>query len=179
MAGEDTTIARPYAEAVFKTAEANNKLDLWSDMLSLLASVVNDKAIKSLIGNPKFSQESLSELMLEIVGGRFDEQGNNLIRVLIENGRLEVAAEISSMFEILKNKANGQIDVHVVSAYAMKAAQKKELSEALEAKLGCKVTLTSEKDADLIGGVRIKAGDLVIDGSVQAQLQQLSHEFEI
>jgi F-type H+-transporting ATPase subunit delta len=179
MAGERTTIARPYAEAIFARARETDKLDLWSDMLDFLEAVATDPDMLGMITSPKVGRERLARLLLEVGGGRLSEEGENLVRVLAENRRLELLPEIRSLFEDLKAAARGAIDVHVVSAYVVNAAEKRRLTEALKARLGREVRLTTEKDPSLIGGAVIRAGDLVIDGSIQGRIRQLASELGI
>jgi F-type H+-transporting ATPase subunit delta len=179
MAGEATTIARPYAEAVFDRAEESGKLSDWSDMLSFLTAVVESKELAPVIGNPLIEQKALVSLLLEIAGDKVDQEGGNLIKVLVENNRLKVLPEINALFEALKADKERISKVHVTSAFALDAAQEKLIAEALKAKLGRDVTITSEKNPDLIGGIHIRAGDMVIDGSVRGQLQQLANELGI
>jgi F-type H+-transporting ATPase subunit delta len=179
MAGEATTIARPYAEAVFARAKESDKLDLWSEMLIFLADVVDEPAMAGVIANPKFDKASLTELMLEIGGGRLNEEGQNLVKLLIQNGRLPILRNVVELFEQLKAEDQSVLKVHVRSAYALQAAQEKQIAEALKAKLGRDIIITSEKDPELIGGIHIRAGDMVIDGSVSGRLQQLANELGI
>ncbi|MCU7795824.1 MAG: F0F1 ATP synthase subunit delta [Candidatus Thiodiazotropha sp. (ex Myrtea spinifera)] len=179
MAGEATTIARPYAEAVFARAEETGKLDLWADMLSFLSSVIEDETMAPVVGNPLIERKALTEMLLEIAAEQIDDEGANLIKVLIQNGRLTVLPAINKLFEQLKADKERIIQAHVTSAYALQPAHEKLIADALKAKLGRDVIITSEKDADLIGGVHIRAGDMVIDGSVRGKLQQLANELGI
>jgi F-type H+-transporting ATPase subunit delta len=179
MAGDLTTIARPYAEAVFERADETGKLDLWSEMLELLSAVVADPTLAEIVANPLFDRADLTSLMLEIGGGRLTDEGANLVRLLVQNGRLPLLPEIARLFDQLKADKDRMLKVHVVSAYALKPAQEKQLAEILKQKLGREVSITSEKDPELIGGVHIRAGDMVIDGSVRGRLQQLANELGI
>lgn len=179
MAGEATTIARPYAEAVFAMAQEAGALDQWSDALELLSELAADSRVKSLVANPTFGKEKVSELILEVAGDLLDDQAKNLARLLVQNGRLGVCGEIKALYEQLKAESQKELKAVVRSAYALKPAQEKLIADALSAKLGSKVTITSEKDPSLIGGVHIRAGDLVIDGSVSGRLQQLANELGI
>jgi len=179
MAGEATTIARPYAEAVFARADETDSLDLWSDTLALLAQVVEEPTMKAAIADPKFDQASLIELLIEIGGEQLHEEAKNLIKLLVQNGRMSVMPDIALLFETLKAEKQSVLKVHVRSAFALEEAQEKQIADALKAKLGRDVTITSEEDASLIGGVHIRAGDMVIDGSVSGQLQQLANELGI
>jgi len=179
MAGDATTIARPYAEAVFQRAVETDKLDLWSDMLGLLGEAIRDPALSGLIANPRLITDQKKELMLEIGGGHLNEEGENLVKLLADNGRLGVLAEIADAFEQRKAEHEGTVDVYVTTAFELKPAQEKQLSNALKAKLGREVRINSDIDPELIGGFRLSAGDMVIDGSVSGQLSQLAHELGI
>jgi F-type H+-transporting ATPase subunit delta len=179
MAGDTTTIARPYAEAVFARADETDKLDLWSEMLELLSAVVLDPRMAGAAANPLFDREDLANLMLEIGGGRLTDEGANLVKLLIHNNRLTLLPEIARLFDELKAEKDRMLKVHVISAFALKPAQEKQLAESLKKKLGREVSITSEKDPELIGGVHIRAGDMVIDGTVRGRLQQLANELGI
>lgn len=179
MAGEATTIARPYAEAIFARAQESNSLDGWSEVLEFLAAVVAEPTIAGAIAGPQFDQASLTELMLEIGGDRFNQEGQNLVKILVQNGRLQIAGEIAELYQQLKAESQRVLQVHVRSAYDLEQAEGKQIADALKAKLGYDIIVTSERDAELIGGVHIRAGDMVIDGSVSGQLQQLANELGI
>ena len=179
MAGDATTIARPYAEAVFARAVETDKLDLWSDMLSLLATAAQDPALSGLIASPKLDKAQMTELMLDIGGGRLSDEGQNLVRVLVANDRLAVLPEIATLFETRKAEQQGTLDVEVTSAFAMAAEQEQQLAEALKRKLGREIRITTTQDPELIGGFKLRAGDMVIDGSVSGQLGKLANELGI
>jgi F-type H+-transporting ATPase subunit delta len=179
MAGESTTIARPYAEAAYNRAVETGKLGLWSDALGLLAAVVQDPAVAGLIANPKLGKTQLAALVFDIVGDKLDDETKNLVKLLVENGRLAIAPAVAELFEERKNAQEGTLDVQVTAAFAIDGAQEAALAAALKAKLGREVRITSEQDPELIGGVRIRAGDMVIDGSVRGQLAQLANELGI
>ena len=179
MAADATTIARPYAVAAFDRAVATDKLDLWSDMLGLLAAIVRDPGLAGLIASPKLDRAQLGELLLEIGGGRLSDEGQNLVKLLAANQRLGFLPEIAAMFEARKAEYQSTIDVHVTSAYPLDAAQSQQLEAALKQRLGRDVRISSERDPELIGGFRLRAGDMVIDGSVAAQLEKLANELGI
>lgn len=179
MAGELSTIARPYAEAVFERATETDKLDLWSEMLAFIAEVAKNQDLAEIINSPAIDRGVRTELLLDIAGGRLNDEGQNLLKLLMQNDRIQAVPEIAEMYESMKAAGEGAIDVHIVSAYALKAPQQKKLAEALKKKLGKDVHITSEKDHSIMGGVIIHAGDLVIDGSIRGQLQQLANELEI
>jgi F-type H+-transporting ATPase subunit delta len=179
MAGDATTIARPYAEAVFARAVETDKLDLWSDMLELLKMAAQDPALAGLIASPKLTKAQMSELLLDIGGARLSEEGQNLVHTLVANRRLSVLPEIADLYERRKADHEGTLDVHVTSAFALKPEQAQQLAAVLKQKLGREIRITSDEDPDLIGGFHLRAGDMVIDGSVSGQLGQLANELGI
>ena len=179
MAEESTTIARPYAEAVFKLAQETSRLDQWSAVLGLLAAVMQDERVAKIIANPKTGSEQSIALLSEIGGEHLDQEAQNLIRLLVRNGRLSVLPEIAHIYDALKNERQGALDVQVASAFEMSKAQEQQLAKALSKRLNRDIRVTSVVDSSLIGGVRIRAGDLVIDGSVQGRLQKLATELGI
>lgn len=176
MAGDATTIARPYAEAVFQRAVETDKLQQWSDMLALLGAAAANPMLSGALANPELSREQKEELVLEIGGGRLTDEGRNLVKLLAENRRLGVLPEIAEAYEHRKSEHEGTVDVVVATAFPLKPAQEQTLAEALKTKLGQEVRITSREDPDLIGGFRLMAGDMVIDGSIAAQLDRLAHE---
>ncbi len=179
MAAEANTIARPYAEAIFDRAVETGTLEQWSDQLDFLAGVATDPTMAAVIIDPLFDKQQLERLLLEIGEGRLDDEGRNLVRVLVENDRLPVLPEIRTLFDALKTEHQRVLKVHVRSAYALDDTQKQHIADALKAKLGRDILISGEQDPDLIGGIHIRAGDLVIDGSVRGQLQQLANELGI
>jgi F-type H+-transporting ATPase subunit delta len=179
MAGDATTIARPYAEAVFECAKERGDLDRWSDMLKLLADVVTDPTMVGVIGDPLFGREDLADLIQQIGGDGLNSEGGNLVKLLVQNDRLPVLPEMVELYEQLKADHQRVLNAHLSTAYPLEPAEQKKIAAALTAKLGREVTVTSETDSTLIGGVLIRAGDMVIDGSVRGHLQQLANELEI
>ena len=178
MAGDITTIARPYAEAVFAHARESGQIDAWSDALSVLSSIAGAPEMAEQIGNPNVPRKRLSDAILAIAGGDLSDEAKNLTRLLAENNRLSTLPEIAELFEGLKIENQGLREVHVLSAFDLNEAQLKGLATALKKRLGAEVELTVETDPSLIGGVEIRAGDLVIDGSVRAKLRKLSTELQ-
>lgn len=178
MAGDSTTIARPYAEAVFDIAKASGALDDWSSALNALAKVVEDPQIAEQVGNPNVPTENLRDLIFGIVGDGLTEPMQNTVRVLAANKRLAVLPEVARLFDQLKAVSEGLRKIDIISAYAVSADQQKLLSTALKKKFGDDVELSVEKDSDLIGGLMIRAGDIVIDGSIRGKLGQLTNELQ-
>jgi len=179
MAQEASTIARPYAEAVFDRARETGSLDQWSDMLAFIAAIMQDNTLKALVNNPNMTDAQITELVLDIAGDRLSLEGANLVRLLVENDRLGIVAQVAQQFEELKSREQGRLDVLVTTAFPLSETQSGIIAGALKAKLGREINITSVEDPELIGGMHIRAGDLVIDGSVQGQLKQLANELGI
>lgn len=179
MATEISSIARPYAEAVFDLASENDNLELWSEMMEFLSVVVADGDMSSLIGNPSVDSARLTDILLDIAGGRINEQCQNLVKLLVRNKRIPIIPEIAVQFEALKNQKEGAIDVVITSAFEMKPAQEQIIADALKKKFNREVNISNKTDPNLIGGIHIKAGDTVIDGSIKGQLNRLANELGI
>ncbi|KAF3977742.1 MAG: F0F1 ATP synthase subunit delta [Methylococcales symbiont of Iophon sp. n. MRB-2018] len=171
---ELSTLARPYAQAVFKTAVASKSVSEWSDMLSFLSVVMQDKELIAVIANPKVSQEQLTTLLLDICQDQLNGEGSNLLKLLLENDRLLLTPQISELYESYKADHEGYIDVEVISAYTLTKEEQKKFATTLKKQLNKKVHITTSIDKSLIGGFLAKAGDKVIDGSIKGQLQQLA-----
>ena len=171
---EPVTIARPYAEAAFRLAVENNKLQQWSDMLELVHAVVADENIAVRIGDPNVGEQALESLILGILGERLDGQGRNLVQVLVQNGRLDLVPHIRELFEALKREREGVVEARIISAMPIGEEQVRPLLAALEAKFGRKVSAQVEVDPELIGGARIILGDKVIDATVRGRLDAMA-----
>ena len=170
---EPSTVARPYAEAVFKLADAQHELGSWADMLAALAQVVTDERVRRIIADPNVPDAKVAGLIIAILGGKLSAEAENFVRVLAEAKRLELLGEIRAQFEALKNEREGLIEAEVVSAFELDAAQTRELEQRLEKRTGRKVKARVSVDRELIGGVRVVLADKVIDGSARAQLAAL------
>ena len=168
---ELSTLARPYAEAVFKRALETETTEQWSTTLAFVAAVVNDITFAAIIDNPKVSDEQLITLLLDICKEQTTKESENFLKLLVQNNRLILADAIYNLYEAEKAEKEGYIDVDVSTAYAFTKEDEKKLSVALEKELNKEVRLTIQVDKSLIGGFIAKAGDLVIDGSVKGQLQ--------
>ena len=168
------TIARPYALAAFDFAKQKGSLKSWSDMLIAAASAVETEQMGKLIANPRVSPEQLQDLMQAICGASADQSGRNFIRLLIDGHRLSMLPQIADQFETLRAEEEKSVDVEVRSAVALDEQQKQKIATALKTRLGREIRLHCEVDAGLLGGVVIRAGDKVIDGSVSTRLAEMS-----
>ena len=172
---EISTIARPYAVAAFKLAKQQKALAKWSEMLSFATAVGNDAQLSAYIADPKVDSNVLQDTFLKVCGDKLNVNGQNLIKTLVEYGRLSILPAITSAFEELKAQDEGTLDAQIIAAAKPSAAEVKDLVKRLEAKFGKKVEATVVVDADIIGGIKIIVGDTVIDASVKAQLQNLAY----
>ena len=172
---EKSTIARPYAQAAFSLAESAGDLKKWSDMLQLIATVASDDVMQNLIGNPDVERAELTDIILDVCGTNLDELGQNFVRVLVDNKRLNVATEIAKLYEAARAEAEKTIEAEVTSAFPLSDALKEKIIASLKQKLGREVNLVTRTDENMIGGAVIRAGDLVIDASVTGQLEQLAY----
>jgi F-type H+-transporting ATPase subunit delta len=171
---EPVTIARPYAEAVFKLAREGNALPAWSDALANIDAVVADARVQACISDPKVSAQQLEALVLGVVGDKLSGDARNLVQLLAQNGRLDVMALIRAHYENLKREHEGVLEAKIISALPVSDDQIKQLVSALEAKYQRKVTAKVETDAQLIGGVKIVVGDKVIDATVRGRLDAMA-----
>lgn len=179
MAGDTTTIARPYAEAAYAVARDENQLDAWSDALALVAAVVEDPQVAVHIGNPNIPRDSLEALVIGVAGDSLPQGAVNLVRTVTANDRLVILPEVSRLFDELKTSQLGVRNVLVRSAFPLTDGEQSKLLSALKAHFGAEVELSVEEDSSLIGGVEVRADDVVIDGSVRGRLQQLSTALQI
>jgi F-type H+-transporting ATPase subunit delta len=170
------TIARPYARAAFEEARSNGGLAPWSLALQTAAEVVKDRRVESLLGNPRVTPAELAQLVSGIAGAKLGEQGANFVRTLADNRRLAYLPEISELFDTFKDQAEGVADVTVTSAAALDEAQRQKLTAALERRLKRQVRLHCAIDPELIGGAVLRAGDLVIDGSLRTRLERIAYQ---
>ncbi|GAB7534562.1 F0F1 ATP synthase subunit delta [Burkholderia sp. 22PA0099] len=171
---EFATIARPYAEALFRVAEAGD-VAAWSTLAGELAQVAQLPEVLSVASNPKVGRAQVAELLLAAVKSPLagSAEAKNFVRMLVDNHRIVLLPEIAEQFDALKNARDGAADVTIVSAFPLEGAQLAELVASLERKFGRTLKATVEIDASLIGGVRVTVGDEVLDTSVRARLASM------
>ncbi|MEW5838710.1 MAG: F0F1 ATP synthase subunit delta [Pseudomonadota bacterium] len=172
---ENAKTARAYARACFEVAQSPLERAKWSDMLAFLATVSLDADMQRLMSSPSIHRDRLADVVLQVAAGRLSVQGQNLVRLLAENARMDALPLIAEEFDALCREADGRMNVRVVSAMALQEQEKIQLASALGRRLGKVITLDNEVDASLIGGAIVYAGDLVIDGSIQGRLQSLAN----
>lgn len=173
---DSITIARPYAKAIFKHALSDNKLSVWSIYLQELASLVMDSNVLEFLTNPSSTADQHSDLLKTV--GNVSQDGDiahlsNLIEILSENKRLLVLPEILALYEIMRADQEKTLEVNVISSSYPSDDQQKKLIDSLSQRLKRKITLNISLDETIIGGAVIRAGDLVIDGSIRGKLNKL------
>lgn len=171
---EIATLARPYAEAVFKLADESGRLGDWSGWLRAMAAVAAHPDMQACIGNPQVSAGQLYELFLAACRTELPLEVKNFARILVGNRRLGLLPEIRSQFEALKLEREGVVDADIESAFPLDDAQVAALVAELERRFKRKVSPRVRVDKELIGGVRVAVGDEVIDGSVRAKLAAMA-----
>ncbi len=171
---ELATIARPYAEALFKATSSDlNGAAVWVDALKAIA---NNAQLQELAENPNFTSAQVFGLFENISAGAqvaLPEMAKNFLRTVIENGRLNALPEIAEQFRVLKNAQSGSADAVVYSAFAIDSAALADLAVTLEKRFARKLNVSVELQPELIGGIRVVVGDEVLDSSVKARLEQM------
>ena len=179
---DHNTVARPYAQAIFEVASDAGALGDWSESLGIAGALLTDNGLVEYLRAPQLNDEQ----RLEFLTGLFDkagadrlagkdDKGTNFLKLLLENRRVAVLPEISEHFEALKAKVENSVDAVVTSAAPLSASQEEEIASSLKERLGREVRITTEIGETLIGGAVIRAGDVVIDGSLRARLEGLAN----
>jgi F-type H+-transporting ATPase subunit delta len=168
---ELATIARPYAEALFKAAKSDlASTAIWLDAV---AAVAANSQLQQFAGNPNASAAQVFELLSSVAKVNLPAQGKNFLETIIDNGRVNALPEIADQFRALKNAQGGTADATVYSAFAIDGAALADVSSLLEKRFGRKLNVTVELEPALIGGIRVVVGDEVLDTSVKARLDQM------
>ncbi len=170
----NSKIARPYAMAAFQQADEEGRIAEWAEMLDLLVMVVSDPVTTGLMSNPRVSTQQLAELVLDVCGDALSQTGQNFVRILCENRRLNVMQDIAQAYHVARARQEKRSDVLVTSAFELSPAQQSDITVAMTRRLGTRVDLRVEIDPSLIGGVIIRAGDTVVDASLRGRLVQLA-----
>lgn len=167
---ENVTVARPYAEAAFANADAGGTLARWGQAFDIMAVVASHPEMREAIGNPRLTDEQLYGLFASLTGDAMTTEVQNFARLLIQNARLALLPEIRDMFQELKHAREGIVDALVTTAFELDTAQLADLTAGLERRFRRKVNPVVTVDKELIGGVRVKVGDEVIENSIRGQL---------
>lgn len=168
------TLARPYANAAFSYAAEQNALGDWLRQLQLAASVAGTDKIKSVIASPALTSEQQANTLIALCGDDLSEKVRNFVRALASNKRLPLLPEIAELFERLKTQRENSVNVEIATAFPLDNAASERLAQALSGKLQREVTINTVVDKSLLGGVLVRSGDIVIDGSVRGRLEKLA-----
>lgn len=168
------TAARPYARAAFDVAMANNEKEKWTEMLNFMAVIANDPTMRAVLDSPRLSQQEAADVFISVCEEIISERGKNFINLLAENDRITLLPEIAVLYHHYRAESESKVDAELISASEINHAQIAKIAASLKQRLGKEVALTSRIDEALIGGAIIRAGDLVIDGSVRGRLDKLS-----
>lgn len=172
---ELTTAARPYARAAFDYASSKGAADQWAEMLEFCAAVADDASMKAALDQPSLNRQQSADLFNEVCADKLDEHGKNFIRLLAENDRISLLPDIAVLYHHYQAEAESTIDAELISALDVDDQQVEAIKASLEKRLGKKISMTTSIDQSLIGGAIIRAGDMVIDGSVRGRLEKLSN----
>lgn len=171
-----TTAARPYARAVFELARDAGDYVRWSEQLGLVAAIASDSEMRRLLEAPGLGNIRRAEMIISVCGEHIQPEAANFLRLCAENGRLAMLVDITALYEIYRAEAEGVTEATVVSARALSDDQQADIVAALAKRLGGRINLTIETDESLLGGAIVRAGDLVIDGSVRGRLDKLAQQ---
>lgn len=171
---ELSTLARPYARAAFEYANTEGALNEWLTELQLIAAVVSDAAVQGLLGDPSLTTDKQADAFVDLLGDELGESRKRFLHVLAENRRLGLVPNILTQFAQLKAQREQSVDVEMVSPFEVPDAVRDRIAQALGKRLDREVVVSTSIDSSLLGGVLIRAGDLVIDGSVRGRLNKLA-----
>lgn len=169
----EPTLARPYARAAFDLAQNARRVDEWSRALSLAAAVAGDAEMRDLIDHPQVGDDEMLSVFESVLGDAADTSFKGFLRVLMHYRRLALLPAIADQFEQQRRASEQRLKVNVTSAVEMQPEQLEKLTERLKSRFGRDVELETDVDADLIGGLIVRAGDKVIDASVRGRLERL------
>lgn len=171
---EAITIARPYAQAAFEEAQKLQDLKGWSEALLSLAQTVCNPDIRAVVTSPRVGKTQIGDIMDCTLDDQATEQQHNFVRILVDNQRLLILPEIAAIFEGLRAEAEKTVNVVVDSAFELSAAQQVKIISSLKARLGREIKLVCKVNKELLGGIVIRAGDKVIDGSARTRLGEMA-----
>lgn len=168
-----STLARPYAKAAFELARDTKRFEEWGQTLDALATAVTSPDLSGLIGHPALLKSDLADVLSQAIGNALGDQGKSLVKLLVENNRLRATPFIAEQFEAMRADAESRVDVEITSAAEVSPAQQQKLTDAVSRRLSRDVVVSWKTDESLVAGAVIRAGDLVIDGSVSGELDKM------
>jgi F-type H+-transporting ATPase subunit delta len=174
---ELTTVARPYAKAAFDFAVEHGAIEKWHEMLVFAAAVASDATISTFLSSVE-TLEKKTNMFVQVCGEQLDQHGQNFVKVMAESGRLKALPAVAALYSELRAEHEKEIEVDVTSAVKLTKKQQDDLAKALEQRFSRKVKLNCTVDSAITGGLYIKAGDTVIDGTVRGKLNRLAHALQ-
>lgn len=172
---EAITTARPYAQAAFEEAQKQADLKGWSAALTSLAEAIVHPEVREVVTSPRVATSKVESLMEGLLGSQAKVQQRNFVKVLVDNQRLLLLPEIVAIFESLRAEAEKTVNVVVESAFDLSAEQQEKISRSLKSRMGREIKLVCKVNKELLGGVVIRAGDKVIDGSARTRLSEMAN----
>jgi len=170
---ESITLARPYAKAAFELARDAKQLSGWSEQLVYTSALAGDQDMVKILNHPTLTSEQKAQILIDVCDGKLNDGVQNFVKVLAENHRLVLLPEIAELFEQFKSQQEATVDVTVETAFELNSEQEEKLAQSLKSKLSCNINLQTQVNKSLMGGVLIRAGDMVIDASVRGRLAKL------
>lgn len=168
------TIARPYAEAVFRLARDAGTYQQWSEALAVLAYAAQDGQVSAAVNNPTFTKKAISMFLSDIVGKQTTDEVKNFITLVVENRRFIMMPCVAALFESMRAENEGVAKAHIETAFVMNNSEVAELTTQLEKHFKQKIEAKVEVNPELIGGIRVRVGDEVIDASIRGKLSSLA-----
>ena len=172
-----TTVARPYAKAAFDFAIEHSAVEQWSDMIAFAAAVAKDDTMVAFLKSAA-AADKVAEVFLGVCEEQLDAHAQNFIRVMADNDRLLALPAVDTLYQTFRAEYEREVTVDVTSAVKLLKAQQTAISKALEQRLQRKIKLNCSVDSSIVGGLVIKAGDTVIDGTVRGKLERLAHALQ-
>jgi F-type H+-transporting ATPase subunit delta len=170
---ENNIVARPHAKAIFTLALADNKLHEWSEMLSIFSYIAQNIYVKKILVDPRINWQQRASLFIDVCAQILDEKPKNFLEVLAMHKRLSILPAVADLYEQLCNKYENIIKIRIISAMPLVKEQQEKLQQCLQKRIGAKIIPEYEQDQSILGGIIIRIGDQVIDGSIRGKLQGL------
>ena len=176
---ELNTLARPYAKAAFQQASESGDLAGWATQIATLAAVAQTQNVSKIIRSPSIPSEKQAQILIDVCGEVLSDKGQNFVTVLAENKRLGLLPQIQQLFEQLKANQERTVDVEISTAFELGDDAQEKLNKALVKKLKREIRVNTIVDKTLLGGILVRAGDIVIDGSVRGRLAKLAESMNL
>jgi F-type H+-transporting ATPase subunit delta len=173
---EESTLARPYANAVFRFAQEKADLEGWSRKLALLAGVASEPRVAAALARPTLTDQARAQVLIDLTGDDLDDRARHLVRLMARNDRLDLLPAVAEAYEVLRADAEMVLDVEISTPFPLEDDQRDRIAERLRARFGREIQMETRHDPELIGGFFVRAGDTVIDASVRGRLARLQEQ---